>query len=112
MRGVLLHLVLQREDLFATSRSLRGRAKSFARVKAVRNEALKPYVWRLQRDLSDVHGQLESFEAQHRSRGLKESSPLRWHSTELKFLAETLELEIGSIEEEIGRNRMLQQEKK
>lgn len=80
--------------------------------KAVRNEALKPYVWRLRRDLSGVHGQLESFEAQHRSRGLKESSPLRWHSTELKFLAEMLELEIERIEEEIGRNRMLQQEKK
>lgn len=70
--------------------------------KALREEALKPYLWRLRRDLMEVLGELEGCD------GRKDpSSPLSppWHKTELRLQAETLRVEIGRVEGEVERKQ-------
>lgn len=73
--------------------------------KALRKELLKPYVWRLRRDLSNAQRRLDAFRRGANDDELKDPPAPPWHATELKLQAEILEAEIRRIKKETARNR-------
>lgn len=75
--------------------------------KTLRKELLKPYVWRLRRDLLNAQRRLGAFGRGEDDDELKDLPSPPWHATELKLQAEILEVEIRRVRSEESRSRLL-----
>lgn len=75
--------------------------------KTLRKELLKPYVWRLRRDLLNAQRRLGAFGRGECDDELKDPPSAPWHATELKLQGEILEAEISRVKKETERYRLL-----